>query len=72
MATIEDTNNSKPLADVGFIAEPKTVQELEHNAFFQLNNVDGWMSVKDYECALIKARCLVDALEKLVDSASLR
>lgn len=50
----------------GFISEPKTVQEFEHNAQFQYDNVTGWMGVKDYECALIKARCLVDALEKLV------
>jgi len=51
---------------IGFIPDPKTIQELEHNAQFQLDNVSGWMG-RDYEVALIKARCLVEALEKLVE-----
>jgi hypothetical protein len=54
----------------GFISEPKTIAEFEHNAQFQFDNVSGWMSVKDYECALIKARCLVEALEKLVKQSA--
>jgi len=49
-----------------FIPAPETIQELERNAKFQLDNVSGWMGI-DYECALIKARCLVEALEKLVE-----
>ena len=49
-----------------FILGAETVQELERNAQFQLANVAGWMG-KDYECALIKAKCLVEALEKLVE-----
>lgn len=40
--------------------------KLQHDAEFQLQNVEGWMSAKDYECALIKARCLVDVLNELV------
>lgn len=41
--------------------------ELEKDAQFQFDNVAGWMSVKDYECALIKARFLIKALEALVN-----
>lgn len=55
----------------GFISEPKTLKEFENNVEFQFSNVAGWMSVKDYESALIKARCLVDALEKLIKNSSL-
>jgi hypothetical protein len=50
----------------GFIENPITIKEHEQNVRFQLSNVNGWMSVKDYESALIKARCLVDALENLM------
>lgn len=49
-----------------FISEPKTIEEFENNVKFQLINVNGWMSLKDYDCALIKARCLVVALQELV------
>lgn len=54
----------------GFIPEPKNIDELEHNAQFQLDNVSGWMSVKDYECALMKAKYLVEALEKIVKQSA--
>lgn len=50
----------------GFIHNPITIEEHEQNVRFQLSNVNGWMSVNDYEAALIKARCLVDALENLM------
>ena len=51
---------------VKFFPEPKTVQEFESNVNFQISNVQGWISIKDYECALIKAKCLVEAIEKLI------
>lgn len=62
-------NNESPpnVSGSGFISEPKTVQEFEHNAKFQFDNVAGWMSVKDYESALIKARYFVEALEELLN-----
>lgn len=51
----------------GFILEPKTIQDFEHNAHFQFDNVAGWMSATYYDVALIKARYLIEALEALVD-----
>ncbi|NBW09816.1 MAG: hypothetical protein EBR82_17505 [Caulobacteraceae bacterium] len=51
----------------GFINNPETIEEFKHNAQFQLDCVSGWMIVNDYECALIKAKCLIEALEKLVE-----
>lgn len=47
----------------GFIQDPKTLEEAAHNAKFQCDNVDGWLYAKDYECAMIKAKCLIKALE---------
>jgi hypothetical protein len=52
--------------DVKFRDNPRTIEEFADNARFQLNNVAGYMSIKDYESALIKARYLVDALENAV------
>lgn len=52
---------------MGYINNPKTKEELENNVQFQLENVMGWISAKDYESALIKANSLVDALEKRVN-----
>lgn len=49
-----------------YINNPKTKEELENNVQFQLENVMGWISAKDYESALIKANSLVEALEKRV------
>lgn len=64
----QQPNPSKELnkSSSGFIPEPKTIQDFEHNAKFQFDNVAGWMSAKDYESALIKAHCLISALEKLI------
>lgn len=61
--------NSHPTSSIsGFISAPETLQEFEHNAKFQLDNVSGLLGIKDYESALIKARCLIDALEKIVEN----
>lgn len=43
------------------------MEDLIKNAQFQLANVDGWMSAGAYEAALIKAKCLVEALEAIVN-----
>ncbi len=40
-------------------------ENLKTEVQFQLDNVAGWISVEDYEAALIKARGLVEALEKI-------
>lgn len=58
-------NEEKDL--IGFISDPKTIKEFEHNAHFQFDNVAGWMSAPYYDVALIKARYLVEALEALVE-----
>lgn len=52
---------------MGYINNPQTKEELENNVQFQLENVMGWISAKDYESALIKANSLVEALEKRVN-----
>jgi len=65
---IQNTNETlRNVSSSGYIPEPKTIQEFEHNAKFQFDNVSGWMSVKDYETALIKARYFIEALEDLVN-----
>lgn len=51
---------------MAYINNPQTKEELENNVQFQLENVMGWISAKDYESALIKATSLVEALEKRV------
>ncbi|MDQ3192230.1 MAG: hypothetical protein M3Q58_11620, partial [Bacteroidota bacterium] len=51
---------------LGFINDPKMLEECVHNSQFQLDNVIGWMNAKDYECALIKAKCLVEELERTI------
>jgi len=45
-----------------YISDPKTSADHAHNAEFQLNNVQGYLSIKDYESALIKAELLVESL----------
>lgn len=49
-----------------FINNPSTIEDLKHNVYFQLDNLIGWLSMDDYESALIKAKCLVDALSAVV------
>lgn len=49
-----------------FIKSPSTIQEFKQNVDFQMDNVKGWLSVNDYQSALIKAKCLVDALQAIV------
>lgn len=53
-----------------YINNPQTKEELENNIQFQLENVMGWISVKDYESALIKATTLVEALEEIVKKSN--
>lgn len=49
-----------------FIKNPASIEEFKQNVDFQMDNVKGWLSVNDYESALIKAKCLVDALQEIV------
>lgn len=49
-----------------FIKNPSTIEEFKQNINFQMDNVKGWLSVNDYQSALIKAKCLVDALQAIV------
>lgn len=37
---------------------------------FQLENVQGWISANDHESALIKALCLKEAVDLLIDELS--
>lgn len=49
-----------------FINNPSTIDDFKHNVEFQMDNLKGWLSVNDYQAALIKAKCLVDALSAVV------
>ena len=46
---------------------PRTKKDYISNVNFQLSNVEGYMSIKDYESALIKADCVVSALKDLIE-----
>jgi hypothetical protein len=48
---------------------PTTIESYKHNVDFQMENVKGYLSVNDYQSALIKAKCLVDDLKALVAAA---
>lgn len=50
----------------GYISNPKTIEEAAQNAKFQCDNVSSWLYLKDYECAMIKAECLMDAMKDLL------
>jgi len=50
----------------GFISPQKTIQDLKEKVLFQFENVAGWISVSNYELSLLKAKCLVEALEELI------
>jgi hypothetical protein len=52
----------------GFISPPKTIEDFEDNVRFQFENLAGWMSVSNYELTLLKAKCLVEALEELIEA----
>ncbi len=45
-----------------------SLEDLEKDVEFQLQNVKGWISVRDYQSALVKAKCLVDALKEIVSA----
>lgn len=51
---------------MNYIPNPIRMTDFVDNAHFQLSNVEGLMSVKDYQAALIKAQCLVEALQETV------
>lgn len=46
---------------------PETIEDFKNNVDFQSENLQGWLSISSYESALIKARCLVEDLERLVE-----
>jgi len=42
------------------------MEEFKQNVEFHMENLKGWIGVNDYQCALIKAKCLVTALSEIV------
>ena len=50
----------------GYINNPTTIEEFAHNAKFQCDNVSSWIYLKKYDNAMIKAKCLIEALEQLL------
>lgn len=51
-----------------YIQNPKTSEECLDNVIFQLDNVRGWMIVRQRENALTKAQCLLEDTKKLIES----
>lgn len=51
---------------MNYINNPKTIEEAASNAAFQCDNVSSWIYLKDYECAMIKTTCLIEALELVI------
>jgi len=52
---------------IGYINDPKNIDDCVHNINFQLECIEGYMSVKDYAGAKIKLGSLNRAFEKLHD-----
>lgn len=51
-----------------FIKNPTSIEDLKGNVEFQMSCLKGWLSVNNYETALIKAKCLVEALQDVVNA----
>jgi hypothetical protein len=50
----------------GYINNAMTVDEIANNAKFQMGNIEYYLSIKNYESALIKANCLVSELQDIM------
>jgi len=50
-----------------YINNPITTEDYLNNIQFQLDNIEGYISIKSYESALIKAKCLVQDLNELIE-----
>jgi hypothetical protein len=50
-----------------YITNPSSYDDFKRNIDFHIQNVQGWVSVNDYEGAMIKALCLCDEIRKLID-----
>lgn len=50
----------------GYIHNPMTVDEIANNANIQMGNIEYYLSIKDYQSALIKAHCLVSELQDIM------
>lgn len=51
-----------------YIQNPKTIDEIVNNANVQMGNIEYYLSIKDYQSALIKANCLVKELQDIMAS----
>jgi len=49
-----------------YVLDIDSLEEATQNVVFQLNNVRGWIDVRQFECALIKAECLVSDLKRAI------
>lgn len=49
-----------------YIQNPKTIDEIVNNANVQMGNIEYYLSIKDYQSALIKANCLVNELQDIM------
>ncbi len=59
------THNTNTMAQ--YTPNATTTDAMAENVQFQFENLRGWLSVEDYESALIKALNLVDELRRIVD-----
>lgn len=59
------THNTNKMAQ--YTPNATTTEAMAENVQFQFENLRGWLSVEDYESALIKALNLVDELRRIVN-----
>ncbi len=50
----------------GYISNPTTVDEIANNVNVQMGNIEYYLSIKDFQSALIKAHCLVSELQDIM------
>lgn len=49
-----------------YILNPMTIDDIANNANVQMGNIEYYLSIKDYQSALIKTHCLVSELQNIM------
>lgn len=52
---------------MGYIENPKSIDDFMKNIKFQLSNVEGYISINSMESAKIKAECLMSATKEFIE-----
>lgn len=66
LKTEEKAENQAAVSGSGYIHNPMTVDEVANNANVQMGNIEYYLSIEDYQSALIKANCLVSELQNIM------